>query len=61
MMKNLYCVMPYAKDYKGKISILLNVIGIGVSFLNTSIAITAFVIIAVWWFVPEHKIEKIKV
>ncbi|AWV97427.1 TMEM175 family protein [Arcticibacterium luteifluviistationis] len=47
------------KDFKGKASILLNIIGVGVSFINTYIAIAAFVIVAAWWLVPEQRIEKI--
>lgn len=47
------------KDYKGKISILMYVVGIALSFVNTKIAIIAYMIVAAMWFLPERRIEKL--
>ncbi|VAX25055.1 Integral membrane protein, partial [hydrothermal vent metagenome] len=46
------------KDFKGKISIALYIIGTGISFLNTWFAIIAYAVVAVIWFIPDRRIEK---
>ena len=46
------------KDVKGKISVLLYVVGIVLAFVHTMAAIACYVIVALIWFVPEKRIEK---
>lgn len=46
-------------DAKGKISGLLYVLGIGGSFIMPWIGIAAYTIVAVIWFIPDKRIEKI--
>jgi len=45
-------------DNKGKISIVFYALGITFSFLNTWIAISFYVIVAVMWLIPDKRIEK---
>ncbi len=47
------------KDYKGKLSIVLYVVGMGLSFVNTNVAIAAYMVVAMIWFIPERRIEKL--
>jgi len=46
------------KDRKGKISIVFYVLGIGLSFVNTWLAIACYIAVALLWFVPDSRIEK---
>ncbi|PKA84288.1 putative membrane protein [Ulvibacter sp. MAR_2010_11] len=46
------------KDFKGKISMLLYIIGIGVSFFSTWIAIGCYIAVAVIWLIPDKRIEE---
>jgi uncharacterized membrane protein len=46
------------KDYKGKLSVLLYVLALGLSFLNPAIAIVIYVCVAAMWFIPDRRIEK---
>lgn len=45
-------------DFKGKISIVFYIIGIGLSFLNTWLGIVCYILVAGIWFVPDKRIEK---
>jgi uncharacterized membrane protein len=45
-------------DTKGKISIAFYVLGVGLSFLNTWVAITCYIIVAIMWLIPDKRIEK---
>lgn len=46
------------KDLKGKLSLLLYIIGLCVSFLNSWIAISFYILVAIIWVVPDKRIEK---
>ncbi|WP_303317178.1 TMEM175 family protein [Flavivirga abyssicola] len=46
------------KDIKGKISIALYVIGVGLTFFNGILAILCYIIVAIIWFIPEKRIEQ---
>lgn len=45
-------------DTKGKISIFFYVLGIGLSFVNTWLAIICYGIVAIMWLIPDRRIEK---
>ncbi|WP_405206341.1 TMEM175 family protein [Aquimarina sp. LLG6339-5] len=45
-------------DLKGKLTILIYVIGITLSFFNSSFAVLCYVIVAIIWFTPDKRIEK---
>ncbi len=46
------------KDWKGKISLVIYALGIGMAFLNPTIAISLYVLVAVIWFIPDPRIEE---
>ena len=48
------------KDTKGKISIILNLVGIILTFVSPWLSILMYVMVAAIWLVPDQRIEKIK-
>ncbi len=46
------------KDWKGKVSTLIYIVGVCLSFLNTWFAISCYVLVALIWAVPDKRIEK---
>jgi uncharacterized membrane protein len=45
------------QDNKGKVSVLLLLVGIAVAFLEPWIAIALYVVVAIIWIVPDRRIE----
>jgi uncharacterized membrane protein len=45
-------------DFKGKISVVLCITGIALSFINTWMGIACYVLVACMWFIPDKRIEK---
>ena len=45
------------RDVKGKLSIVLYVIGIGFSFVNHWVALAFYVAVAVMWLIPDRRFE----
>ena len=45
-------------DFKGKISIVLYLVAIALSFINNWIAFTMYVLVAIMWLVPDKRIER---
>jgi uncharacterized membrane protein len=46
------------EDWKGKLSPLLYIAGIGLAFLKPAMAQAIFVLVALIWFVPDRRIER---
>jgi uncharacterized membrane protein len=46
------------KDWKAKISTVLYIIGIGLSYVNVWIAMACYVLVAIMWIVPDSRIER---
>ena len=46
------------KDFKGKISVLIYVIGILISFFNSGISFLLYGCVALIWIIPDRRIEK---
>ncbi len=46
-------------DVKGKVSLSLYVIGVGAAFIDVRLAILFYTSVAVIWFVPDRRIEKL--
>ena len=44
-------------DYKGKISVVLWAVGIGLAFVNATMAVATYVGVALIWLVPDKRIE----
>ena len=47
------------RDVKGKISLLLYFVDIGLAFVRPWLAIAVYVLIAVIWFIPDRRIESV--
>lgn len=47
------------KDWKGKISIVIYFISIAVAFVLPAISLCLYTLVAVIWFIPDTRIEKI--
>lgn len=45
-------------DFKGKVSIVIYVAGIGLSFVNPLIGLALYVAVAVMWLIPDTRIER---
>jgi TMEM175 potassium channel family protein len=46
------------KDWKGKVSLLLYALGIGLAFLRPWLAGAVYVAAALLWLVPDRRIER---
>ncbi len=46
------------KDTKGKLSVVIYLVAIVLSFFNTWAAIACYFVVAVIWFIPDRRIEK---
>lgn len=57
--KNSTVSKALGNDRKGNASILLYVLGVGCSFLDPFLAISIYVFVAIIWFVPDKRIEKL--
>ena len=49
----------FGKDHKAKLSLALYVVGIGLAFVNSWISVGCYVAVAVIWFVPDRRIERV--
>ena len=45
-------------DFKGKISIVLYIVGIALTFVNNWIGFAIYVLVAVMWLTPDKRIER---
>ena len=46
------------KDVKGKVSVVIYVVGIGLSFADRWIGVAAYVAVAFIWLVPDRRVER---
>jgi hypothetical protein len=47
------------RDFKGKVSLLIYVAAIPLSFVNRWIALGLYILVAVQWFIPDRRIERV--
>ncbi len=47
------------EDFKGKISIVMYMAGIGLAFVNEWLACGMYVAVAIMWLLPDRRIEKV--
>jgi uncharacterized membrane protein len=47
------------RDFKGKISVLLYVVAVPLAFVNRWMAGAIYVLVALIWFIPDRRIERI--
>lgn len=45
-------------DFKGKISVVIYIIGIALTFLHPTIGFISYVVVAIMWFIPDRRFEK---
>ena len=57
--KNSLLALALGKDWKGKISILLNVLAIAMAWVNTWISFSIYILVAFIWLIPDKRIEKV--
>lgn len=57
--KNEKLARAFGKDEKGKLSLLLYLVGIAAAFLSQTISLTLYTIVALIWFIPDRRIEKV--
>ncbi len=55
--KNSKIAKAYGKDWKGKSSILLYIIAVGLAFINPKISLAIYAVVAMVWFIPDRRIE----
>ena len=46
------------KDWKGISSVLIYILGIGLSFIDPLLGLSAYILVAGMWFIPDRRIEK---
>lgn len=46
------------KDWKGMLSVIIYMVGIGLSFLNSWLGFCTYIVVAMMWFIPDRRIEK---
>jgi uncharacterized membrane protein len=46
------------KDWKGRLSLVIYVVAIGLAFLNSWLGFGLYVVVAIVWFIPDRRIEK---
>ncbi|WP_340073657.1 TMEM175 family protein [Leptobacterium sp. I13] len=57
--KDSFLGKAYKKDIKGKISIGIYAVAIGLSFINKWIGFFLYIVVAIIWIIPDKRIEKV--
>ena len=47
------------RDFKGKVSLLIYVAAIPLSFANRWLALGLYILVAIQWFIPDRRIERV--
>jgi uncharacterized membrane protein len=50
--------LALGRDDKGKVSLMLYVLAVGLTFLNTWVALAIYAFVALMWIAPDPRIEK---
>ena len=56
--KNELLAQAVGRDFKGKLSIALYIVAIASAFLHQAISHAIYATVALWWLVPDRRIEK---
>jgi uncharacterized membrane protein len=46
------------RDFKGKVSVLFYIVAIPMAFVHRGVACALYVLVAIWWLIPDRRIEK---
>jgi uncharacterized membrane protein len=49
----------FGKDRKGKASVALYAVAIGLSFVDARISLAIYTLVAIMWFIPDPRIERV--
>jgi uncharacterized membrane protein len=49
----------FARDFKGKLSLVCYVLAIGLAFVNRWLAGALYVLVAMMWLIPDRRIERV--
>lgn len=47
------------KDRKGAISLAIYIVSVGVAFVNPTISLALYTLVAIIWFIPDRRIERV--
>ncbi len=56
--KNSTVAKALGKDRKGILSVVLYILGVGLSFINPRIGFSFYALVAAIWFIPDKRIEE---
>jgi uncharacterized membrane protein len=56
--KNSTLGLAIGRDWKGKISVLIYIAGIGLCFMYPWLGVLLYALVAAMWFIPDRRIEK---
>jgi uncharacterized membrane protein len=51
--------VAFGRDWKGKVSPVLYILAIGLSFVHEALAQAIYVLVAVMWLIPDRRIERV--
>lgn len=57
--QNSLLAQALGKDWKGKISVMLDIVAIAMAWVNTWISFSIYIIVALIWLIPDRRIEKV--
>ena len=56
--KDSTLAIAIGKDWKGKLSVCLCALGVGLSFIQNWLGLLLYALVAIIWFIPDARIEK---
>jgi uncharacterized membrane protein len=56
--KNSELAQALGKDWKGKLSVVIYVVGMAIAFWEPAISCMLYVLVACIWFIPDRRMEK---
>lgn len=56
--KNSPLAEALGKDWKGKLSVIIDAIAIALAFFNSWVSFALYIVVAIMWFIPDRRIEK---
>jgi uncharacterized membrane protein len=57
--KDSVLAIAMGKDFKGKISIVIYGVAIGLAFINPWVSCGLYILVAILWLIPDRRIERI--
>lgn len=57
--KDSKIAIALGNDWKGKLSVVIYAVGIGLTFINSWLGLAMYALVAAMWFIPDKRIEKL--